>query len=147
MYNTKSSFLSGQNIVLYVALTLFLGFYGPRLQPRLPQPVYDIISSPVVRVAVIFIIMYLATHHMAIAIISLLIFMLIVQLVQNNMILSEAFENKQKEHFAVTINGPPVAACDSLTQPTLQMYPLNDSKQLATMRGPATLAETLDGAF
>jgi hypothetical protein len=90
--------------------------------------------------------MYLATKNMAIAIVALLIFILAMQLIQNNFIVADTFTNQKKEMFGV-INGPPVAACDSLTQPTLQMYPLNDSKSSASMRSPSTLDETLMGAF
>ena len=79
------------------ALAMFIGFYGPRLQPRLPEQVRRLFNSPVFRFIVLVLIVYLSSNNLGTALMVAIAYIVIMNLVVM-LNTEERFQNKM-EHF------------------------------------------------
>lgn len=77
---------------LYALIIMFIGFYGARLQPKLPDALQTIIMSPVVRTLLIFLMVFISTKNTAYSLVVLICVMLLIRMIQSETILGETFE-------------------------------------------------------
>ena len=86
------------NTVLYGALAVFLGVYGPRLHPRLPPMIRNLFNHPAYRTFVILLVVYLSSNDLQLALLITVAFLLVSNVV-NALDAQEHFHNKLKEAF------------------------------------------------
>lgn len=79
------------------ALAMFVAFYGPRLQPRLPNSIRTLFNNPVFRFIVLVLIVYLSSNNLGTAIMVTIAYVVIMNLV-TMLNTEERFQN-QMEHF------------------------------------------------
>lgn len=99
--NTKSTYLFG-------LLTLFVTVYGPRLSPKLPEPIQKAFSHPAFRGVVMFLVVFLAKHDIRTAIVATVIFLILSHLLHQET-LTETFLQKYEkniENFADAAPNP-----------------------------------------
>ena len=114
-----------QNSYLFAILSIFLGMYGPRLHPKLPESVKNLFNNPVFRATVLFLIAYLSSNNIQSSITIAIIFLVTMNLLHS----SNVLDVLKKEGFQV--NGPPVASCNTYNNESINLngtafYPLND---------------------
>ena len=63
--------------ILYGAIAIFLTMYGPRLQPKLPEPVRNLFNNNYFRFVVILLISYIASRNLQLALIVSIAFCLL----------------------------------------------------------------------
>ena len=85
--------------VLYGLVSLTLGMYGPRLSPKLPQPVKDLFNNKYFRFAVILLITFLSSNNLQLAVIITIGFCLITSYA-NSMDVEENFLNEYRENYS-----------------------------------------------
>jgi uncharacterized membrane protein (DUF106 family) len=79
------------------ALAMFVAFYGPRLQPRLPESIRKLFNSPVFRFIILVLIVYLSSNNLGTALMVSIAYIVIMNLV-TMLNTEERFQN-QMEHF------------------------------------------------
>lgn len=88
--NTKSTYLFG-------LLTLFVSVYGPRLSPKLPEPVQKAFTHPAFRAVMMFLVVFLAKHDIKTAIVVTVIFLILSHLLHQET-LTETFLQKYEKN-------------------------------------------------
>ena len=96
---------------LFGVLSLFLAFYGPRLQPKLPEGVRKLFNNSIFRGVILFLVVYLAGKDMAASLTIAIIFLVVMGMLQQSNMLSDVNEFFVNERFSQP--GPPVAKCEN----------------------------------
>lgn len=87
--NPKNSYLFG-------ALALFVTVYGPRLSPKLPQPIQQLFENSFFRASVMFLAIYIAQRDIKVALVVTIIFMLLMNVVQNTNVFETFLQNYER---------------------------------------------------
>jgi hypothetical protein len=116
-----------ENAFLFSILSIFLGMYGPHLHMKLPPTIKGLFNNPMFRMAVLFLIAFMANRDFTAALTVTIIFVVTLNLVQSSNVLEEV--TKQLEGFSA--NGAPVANCRGYNMTNINTtgtvhYPLND---------------------
>ena len=69
-----------ENAYLFATLSIFLGMYGPRLHPKLPDSVKILFENPVFRCAVLFLVAYMAHRDFTGALVISIVFVVTMNL-------------------------------------------------------------------
>lgn len=86
-----------KNTYLFGLLTLFVTIYGPRLSPKLPEPVQRAFSHPVFRGVIMFLVVFMAKHDIRTSIVVTVIFLILSHILhQEN--LTETFIQKYERN-------------------------------------------------
>ena len=75
--NPKNSYLFG-------ALALFVTVYGPRLSPKLPQPIQNLFENAFFRASVMFLAIYVAQRDIMVSLVVTIVFMVLMNVVQTS---------------------------------------------------------------
>ena len=123
-----------QNSYLFGVLSIFLVMYGPRLQPKLPEPLRNLFNNPVFRAVVLFLVAYISSSNFQSSIVITIIFLVTMNLLHTDNVL----ETFREEGFVVT-NGTPVSSCKSYNPNSYNLigtafYPLNDNSSQYVQR-------------
>ena len=95
--NPKNSYIFG-------LLVLFATMYGPRLSPKLPEPVQELFEHTFFRGTVMFLAIYMAQHDLKVALIVTVIFMFLLNIVQNSNLFETFLQNYEKNMEGFTDN-------------------------------------------
>ena len=97
---TVSSGLSTKksNPYLYGIIILALTMYGPRLSPALPSPIKKIFNSPIFRILVLTLVIYLTNKDLSMALIISIGFVLVVSL-SSSLETFEYFDNEAEKEY------------------------------------------------
>ena len=86
-----------KNTYLFGLLTLFVTIYGPRLSPKLPEPVQKAFSHPIFRGVVMFLVVFMAKHDIRTSIVVTVIFLILSHILQQEN-LTETFIQKYERN-------------------------------------------------
>uniref|UniRef100_A0A6C0IY42 Uncharacterized protein n=1 Tax=viral metagenome TaxID=1070528 RepID=A0A6C0IY42_9ZZZZ len=121
-----------KNTYMASLLSIFLAMYGPRLQPKLPSQLRNVFNNDLFRVLVIFLITYMASKNIELAITITVIFLVTLNLLHNDHVI------KLLSNEGFSINGTPLSTTNYDKQQTKftgsENYPLNDNNDLLGMR-------------
>lgn len=133
-----------QNNYLFGLLVLFVTMYGPRLSPKLPEPILNLFSHPFFRGTVMFLAIYMAQHDFKVALLVTVSFMIVMNIVQNTNLFETFLQNYEKNMEGFISNqdsvAPPVSSCSTYDPKSLNfigtaVYPLNPNNHLLKQRG------------
>jgi hypothetical protein len=116
-----------QNSYLFAVLSIFLTMYGPRLHPKLPEPLINLFDNALFRAVVLFMIVFLSSNNFQSSIVITVIFLVTMNLLHTSKAL-EKYENIQYENFYNY--GAPVSKCSNYSSEAINThgtayYPLN----------------------
>ena len=86
------------NPYLYGIIIIALTMYGPRLSPGLPAPIKKIFNSPIFRILVLTLVIYLTNKDLSMALIISIGFVLVVSL-SSSLETFEYFENGAEKEY------------------------------------------------
>jgi len=126
-----------QNSYLFSVLSIFLAMYGPRLHPKLPEPLKNLFDNPLFRSLVLFLIVYLSSSNFQTSLVTTIIFLVTMNLLHTSKAL-ESYENIQYENFQNF--GAPVSSCSNYNSQAINthgtaFYPLNAPDSAETSLG------------
>ena len=128
-----------ENAYLFATLSIFLGMYGPRLHPKLPDSVKVLFENLIFRCSVLFLVAYMAHRDFTGALIISIVFVVTMNLLHTTEVLKNVSNILTSEKFS---NGPPVANCNTYVNSNeknlgTKFYPLHaseDSSQQGNIR-------------
>lgn len=108
-----------QNSYLFAVLSIFLAMYGPRLHPKLPEPLKNLFSNPLFRSLVLFMIVYLSSSNFQTSLVITVVFLVTMNLLHTSKAL-ESYTNIVQENFSNY--GAPVAKCSNYNSDSIKTY-------------------------
>lgn len=114
--NPKNSYLFG-------ALALFVTVYGPRLSPKLPQPIQNLFENAFFRASVMFLAIYVAQRDIMVSLVVTIVFMVLMNVVQTTNVFETFLQNYERniENFQDLADGD-LTASQIACQKTLNQY-------------------------
>ena len=85
-----------QNTYLFGLLALFITLYGPRLSPKLPEPIQELFEKTWFRAAVMFLAVYLAQRDFRVSLLVTVVFLVLMNIVQNTNVFETFLQNYEK---------------------------------------------------
>ncbi len=87
--NPKNSYVFG-------LLVLFATMYGPRLSPKLPEPIQNLFEHTWFRGAIMFLAIYMAQHDLKTSLIVTIVFMVLMNIIQNSNLFETFLQNYER---------------------------------------------------
>ncbi len=114
-----------KNTYVFGLLVLFVTMYGPRLSPKLPKPIQKLFENSLFRSSIMFFAIYMAQHDIKVALIVTIVFMLLMNVVQNSNLFETFLQNYEKnmEGFAgnqQNVCGPSISLTSSQSKKLLK---------------------------
>lgn len=85
-----------QNSYVFGLLALFATMYGPRLSPKLPEPIQKLFEHSWFRGAIMFLAVYMAQHDFKVSLIVTIVFMVLKNVVHNSNLFETFLQNYEK---------------------------------------------------
>lgn len=108
-----------QNTYLFGLLALFITLYGPRLSPKLPEPIQELFEKTWFRAAVMFLAVYLAQRDFRVSLLVTVVFLVLMNIVQNTNVFETFLQNYEQsiEGFAAAdLTGPQQKCAQTIGQ-------------------------------
>lgn len=94
-----------KNTYIFGLLALFATLYGPRLSPKLPEPVQKLFEHAWFRGAIMFLAVYMAQHDVTVSLVVTIVFMIFMNLVQDGNLFETFLQNYEKNMEGFQDNG------------------------------------------
>lgn len=87
-----------ENPIVYGIIAVFIGMYGPRLAPKLPDSIMNLFKNEYFRFAIMLLVVYVSSRDLQLSLLIGLGFLVVVS-IGNYALLEESFENMVRERF------------------------------------------------